>query len=106
LGYEPEKDIKIKYTGLRPGEKLYEELIVKGEGIVPTKHEKIMVLQGDNSPHPEMVDVLSRLAKAATVHDARGIKAILQEILPEYMPDMEAPAIVPPVHSSAKKLCN
>ncbi len=106
LGYEPEKDIKIKFTGLRPGEKLYEELITKGEGIVPTKHEKIMVLQGDNTPHQEMVEVLSRLAKAATIHDARGIKAVLQEILPEYMPDLDAAAIVPPVHSSAKKLCN
>jgi FlaA1/EpsC-like NDP-sugar epimerase len=106
LGHEPEKDIKVEYTGLRPGEKLYEELISKGEGIMPTKHEKIMVLQGDNKTNPEMVEILSRLAKTATVHDARGIKEILQEILPEYTPDMEASAIVRPLHSNVEKLSN
>ena len=84
LGYEPEKDIKIKYTGLRPGEKLYEELITEGEGIVPTKHEKIMVLRGDNKPNQEMQKLLSRLARAATVHDGRGIKESLHDIIPEY----------------------
>lgn len=99
LGYEPDKEIKIQFTGLRPGEKLYEELIIKGEGIVPTRHKKIMVLQGDNTPHPGMAEALTRLAKAATVHDARAIKAILQEILPEYIPDLETSAIVTPVPS-------
>ena len=44
-GLEPDVDIEIKYIGLRPGEKLYEELITAGEGIVPTPHEKIMVLR-------------------------------------------------------------
>jgi len=45
-GFEPEVDIPIEYIGLRPGEKLYEELIIDGEDIVPTDHEKIMVLKG------------------------------------------------------------
>lgn len=99
LGYEPEKDIKIEYTGLRPGEKLYEELITKGEGIVSTKHEKIMVLQGNGKPGPEMEELLRLLAKKAAVHDARGIKAVLQEIIPEYTPDLEAVSIVQPVHA-------
>ena len=45
-GFEPDVDIKIEYIGLRPGEKLYEELITEGENIVPTRHEKIMVLKG------------------------------------------------------------
>jgi len=44
-GLEPDKDIKIKFTGLRPGEKLYEELITSEEDIVQTEHEKLMVLQ-------------------------------------------------------------
>ncbi len=106
MGYEPEKDIKIKYTGLRPGEKLYEELITEGEGIVPTKHEKIMVLRGDKQPDQEMEKLLSRLARAATVHDARGIKEVLQDIIPEYIPDLEAVSVVQPSHTISKKLCN
>jgi FlaA1/EpsC-like NDP-sugar epimerase len=44
-GKEPDRDIRIVFTGLRDGEKLYEELITVGEGIVPTGHEKIMVLR-------------------------------------------------------------
>ena len=54
-GLEPEKDIAIQFTGLRPGEKLYEELITVGEGIGATSHEKIMVLQG-NHCDPETIN--------------------------------------------------
>ncbi len=96
LGYEPEKEIKIKYTGLRPGEKLYEELITEGEGIVPTKHDKIMVLHGNGKSHEELENHLSRLARLAANHDSRGIKEVLQNILPEYKPDFEAGSTVQP----------
>ena len=44
-GKEPDRDIEIAFTGLRPGEKLYEELITEDEGVVETEHEKIMVLR-------------------------------------------------------------
>ena len=46
-GKEPGKDVEIIFTGLREGEKLYEELITQGEGIVSTRHEKIMVLRSN-----------------------------------------------------------
>jgi len=45
-GFEPDVDIQIKYNGLRPGEKLYEDLITEGENIGPTRHKKVMVLRG------------------------------------------------------------
>ena len=45
-GFEPDVDIKIEYTGLRLGEKMFEELVTEGEGIIATSHEKIMVLHG------------------------------------------------------------
>jgi FlaA1/EpsC-like NDP-sugar epimerase len=93
-GYEPETEIKIVYTGLRPGEKLYEELITEGEGIVPTLHEKIMVLHGEGKSYHEMEKLLSELATKAKAHDGRGIKEVLQKIIPEYVPDFEAAAIV------------
>ena len=46
-GKEPGKDIEIRFTKMRPGEKLYEELISEGEGIVQTEHEQILVLKGN-----------------------------------------------------------
>jgi FlaA1/EpsC-like NDP-sugar epimerase len=106
LGYEPEKEIKIQFTGLRPGEKLYEELITEGEGIVPTRHEKIMVLQGDGKPKHDMDELLVRLARMAAVHDSRGIKEVLQVIIPEYIPDIEAESIVGPLHANVNVLLN
>lgn len=94
MGFEREDDIKIVYTGLRPGEKLYEELITEGEGIVPTKHEKIMVLRGDGMPYQEMEGMLSELAVKAKAHDAQGIKEVLKKIIPEYVPDFKAASTV------------
>ncbi len=92
-GKELNKDIDIKFTGLRPGEKLYEELITEGEGIVDTKHEKIMVLKGDGKEYSELEKPLQNLAEAAQSHDAKSIKKILSQIIPEYIPDMEAKAV-------------
>ncbi|MGB3224201.1 MAG: polysaccharide biosynthesis protein, partial [Desulforhopalus sp.] len=106
MGYEPGKEIEIQYTGLRPGEKLYEELITVGEGIVPTKHEKIMVLRGENERNQEMEELLKSLARVAGVHDAYGIKGVLQAIIPEYKPDMEAGSTVQPLHANVEKMCN
>jgi FlaA1/EpsC-like NDP-sugar epimerase len=95
-GKEPDKDIKIVFTGLREGEKLYEELITVGEDIVPTKHEKILMLRTndgrspgskDSVTHGEWLkDGMNRLYDAATRHDARAIKKILEEVVPEYTP--------------------
>ena len=94
-GKEPDKDIKIVFTGLREGEKLYEELITVGEGIGPTKHEKIMVLRSDGfsnglkSPaelHDWLNSELKQLYDLSLHHDSRAIKRKLQEIVPEYSP--------------------
>jgi FlaA1/EpsC-like NDP-sugar epimerase len=85
-GKEPDTEIEIKYTGLRPGEKMYEELITEGEGIVPTGHEKIMVLQGKGIALEELREPLALLKHYAHTHDARGIKAELKRVIPEYTP--------------------
>jgi FlaA1/EpsC-like NDP-sugar epimerase len=95
-GKEPDRDIRIVFTGLREGEKLYEELITVGEGIVPTGHEKIMVLRSDGLFNGssdrgrlrEWLDTeLGLLSDMALRHDSRAIKKKLQEIVPEYTPD-------------------
>ena len=94
-GKEPDKDIKIVFTGLREGEKLYEELITVGEEIGPTKHEKIMVLRSDGfsnglkSPaelHDWLNSELKQLYDLSLRHDSPAIKRKLQEIVPEYSP--------------------
>jgi FlaA1/EpsC-like NDP-sugar epimerase len=85
-GLEPEEDIKIEYIGLRPGEKLYEELIIEGEGAMPTMHEKIMVLQGMNCNLPILNGKIDDLIQTSMTHEAIKIKSKLKEIVPEYNP--------------------
>jgi FlaA1/EpsC-like NDP-sugar epimerase len=86
-GFEPGKDIRVVYTGLRPGEKLYEELITEGEGIVPTLHEKIMVLRGTNgSSYEKVSSQIDDLIDVAATFDTAAIKLKLKEIVPEYTP--------------------
>ena len=85
-GFEPDVDIKIEYIGLRPGEKLYEELITEGEGIVPTSHEKIMVLKGRTCDQTSLNGKIDELRSLAHQQDAEGIRSLLQEIIPEYKP--------------------
>lgn len=86
-GYEPETDIEIHFTGLRPGEKLYEELMTQGEGIVETQHEKIMVLRGNGHNMNGLYEQIGSLLQAYRSFDTNKIKQKLQEIVPEYCPD-------------------
>lgn len=91
-GKEPDRDIDIVYTGLREGEKLHEELITEGEDILPTGHEKIMVLRSGN-PADEMTaiarkldDNIEELLTFSSNHNAKAIKKKLKEMIPEYIP--------------------
>ncbi len=87
-GKDPNAEIEIAYIGLREGEKLYEELITEGEGIVDTGHNKIMVLKSD--AHPSCLQLqtqLQSLIHLAAHHDNHGIKSMLHEMVPEYTAD-------------------
>jgi FlaA1/EpsC-like NDP-sugar epimerase len=85
-GFEPNVDINIKYIGLRPGEKLREELITDGEGIVKTAHEKIMVLRGQVCEIEKLNHDIEEIMGFVAKEDSEGIKRKLREILPEYAP--------------------
>ena len=85
-GLEPDEDIPIEIIGLRPGEKLYEELITVGEGIVPTGHQKIMVLRGLPSDGDKLRKWVQELLDLTDTFDDAAIKSKLQEIVPEYTP--------------------
>ena len=84
-GKDPDHEIKIEYTGLRPGEKLYEELIHEDENVLPTSHEKVMVLKSEDSVDSgRMARSLKKLNSIANDHDGVAIKKYLKELIPEY----------------------
>ena len=83
-GLEPDKDIKIKFTGIRPGEKLYEELLTSEEGTEVTNFEKIMVARknGMKEDFPEKLDKLFETARQGEVS---GIKSMIHTLVPSYV---------------------
>lgn len=92
-GKVPDEDIEVQFTGLRQGEKLKEELITEGEGIVKTTHDKIMVLNhnGDwngfgsqEGFRVHLIEQLNDLYTAAALHDICGIREKMQDIVPEF----------------------
>ncbi len=85
-GFVPDEDIKIEYTGLRPGEKLFEELITDGEGVVKTSHDKIMVLKGTEYNPDNLRIQIAELAELSKAQDREKIIRKFQEIVPEYVP--------------------
>ena len=86
-GFKPDVDIEIKFIGLRPGEKLHEELVTEGEGIVRTPHEKLLVIKGEkNCDLGWLNQKIYELVDLALKQDAAGIKSKLKEIVPEYQP--------------------
>jgi FlaA1/EpsC-like NDP-sugar epimerase len=84
-GYIPDKDIKIVYTGLRPGEKLYEELLNQSEHTQPTHHEKIKVANVRSYDYKDVVTDIEELISFAKKDDDEAIVKKMKEIVPEYV---------------------
>lgn len=89
-GFEPDVDIKIEFTGLRPGEKLYEELLTADERLMPTAHPKIFKLNGTVCDLALLNGRLAELTALMEKKDSRAIRLKLQEIVPDYQPACEA----------------
>ena len=82
-GYEPDVDIKIEYTGLRPGEKLYEELLMKEEGLQETANKRIHIgkpIEMDDEAFKRQLDRLDKASRS----ESEDIKDIVAEIVPTY----------------------
>ena len=89
-GLEPELDIQIKYIGLRPGEKMFEELVISGENIVDTSHDKIMVLKnGVDHSWNHVLAKIEEITQSAKSYDSNIIKNKLKEFVPEYEPSVQ-----------------
>lgn len=81
----PNGDIEISVTGLRPGEKLYEELLI-GDNPNPTQHERIMKAHEEFLPWAELHGKLNRLNLAMNANDLPRVREILQQLVPGYQP--------------------
>jgi len=82
-GYEPDVDIKVEYTGLRPGEKLYEELLMREEGMQDTANKLIHIgkpIEMDDEKFKEQLERLNKASKA----EVSNMKDIVAEIVPTY----------------------
>lgn len=83
-GYEPNVDIEIKVTGLRPGEKLYEELLMDEEGLTNTSHEKIFIGKPVFSDINTVKEYIKLLSDAVETGDSEVIKDAIKKVVPTY----------------------
>jgi FlaA1/EpsC-like NDP-sugar epimerase len=83
-GRRPYEDIEIAFTGLRPGEKLYEELLIKGEGVKPTNHEKIRILEAASSTCGFVEQKNEQLLTAIQGGNPEVLIATLKALVPEF----------------------
>lgn len=84
-GKEPGKDIQIVYTGLRPGEKLYEELLNNSENTINTYHEKIMIAKVREYDFIEINERIGQLIASAQEHYLTPTVAIMKHLVPEFI---------------------
>jgi FlaA1/EpsC-like NDP-sugar epimerase len=87
-GLRPEEDIKIEFTGARPGEKVSEELTTMLEDTVPSKHEKIRIFVGNRVPEQDLRTWLEGLREICETRDTGRLVIALKELVPDYSPSV------------------
>ncbi|MHC4573715.1 MAG: polysaccharide biosynthesis protein [Planctomycetota bacterium] len=86
-GFRPEEDIEITFTNPRPGEKLFEELSIKGEDMQPTRHSKIVIWKNIPMDRAKLVSGIRELVQVAKTQDHSEIVRRIKELVPEYIRD-------------------
>lgn len=84
-GLRPDDDIKIEFTGVRPGEKLYEE-VSSTEDTVPTQHENVRIFVGNGSPDVDVHTWIDSLRSICRVRDMSRLVVAMKELVPDYNP--------------------
>ena len=84
-GLQPGRDIQIEFTGIRPGEKLYEELNNLEEDTLPTYHEKIKIFAGNGNSLPD----IQFFRELAAARDESALLLHFKELIPDYNPSSE-----------------
>ncbi len=95
-GFRPDEDIEIKFTGVRPGEKLFEELRTDGEDVEPTTHEKVRVWRLEPMNYQDISRQVEALGALANSTDRAAVVAALRTIVPEYQPPNPPIEAAPP----------
>jgi len=86
-GFVPDEEIKIEFSGIRPGEKLYEELSIEGENMIPTKHPKIAIWKTKAVDREQLYRDIDELVKVAPSQDHKLIVQAIKKLIPEYIGD-------------------
>jgi FlaA1/EpsC-like NDP-sugar epimerase len=85
-GFEPYRDIQIVETSIRPGEKLFEEILTKGEGISSTSHQRLFIAKQDRVDYSRIGMAMERLQRAIRMSDWRVALDVLRDFVPEFTP--------------------
>lgn len=83
-GFEPGRDINVVFTGLRPGEKLYEELLNQAETTLPTHNRKILIARVREHPYEKVCTYVDELIELFSIQNNERIVRLLKEVIPEY----------------------
>ena len=84
-GLVPDKDIRIEYTGLRPGEKLYEEVLSNKENTIPTQHERIKIAKVREYAYGDVKETITRLTDLALAVEVQDMVKLMKQIVPEFI---------------------
>ena len=84
-GYTPDKDIMVEYTGLRPGEKLYEEVLSDNENTIPTEHSRIRIAKVREYAYDSAVATVNELESLSRKVEIHDMVKLMKDIVPEYI---------------------
>ena len=84
-GYTPDEDIKIEYSGLRPGEKLYEEVLSDHENTIPTDHSRIRIAKVREYDYDEVATTTDELERLSREVEISGMVKLMKQVVPEFI---------------------
>ena len=83
-GFKPDKDIMVEYSGLRPGEKLYEEVLSNKENTIPTEHDRIMIAKVRNYDYDDAKEVADELERLSRIVEIPDMVRLMKRTVPEF----------------------
>ena len=84
-GYTPDKEIKIEYSGLRPGEKLYEEVLSNNENTLPTDHTRIRIAKVREYDYGDALPAADELERLSREVEIPAMVKLMKQIVPEFV---------------------